>query len=219
MSDTNETNMPNDTSMPNGNAPGNEAKSESSLHRPRRPRATRTAHLLFGSVEDLLADLSERGAPDGRVVCIERVVRNNVPETDGIATLGIAITARREDEVLSCWVIVGRFALDPWGQPTDQTRASALTARHHDAQRIIAALITDAGFDVRVGLYRVPEDCYYFAATCAALEQQTAAQSRAEQPRQTHTDRSGPGEELTSRDEPGGEHTPQQQKEEADDDQ
>src|SRR5689334_4508425 len=156
-------------------------KNEPDLPRiPRRPRATRNAHLMFGSVEDLLADLIERGAPDGRVVRIERVVRNNVRQTGGGATLGVAVTARRKDEVLSCWVVVGRLSLDPWGQPTDRTRASALTARHHEAQRIIGALCADAGFDVRLGLYRLPDDCYRFAATCAALDQQATTTAAAQ---------------------------------------
>jgi hypothetical protein len=186
----------------------------------RRLGMSRHANLLFGSVEDLLADLIKRGAPDGRVVRIERVVRNNVRQTGGTATLGIAVTARREDDVLSCWVIVGRLPLDPWGQPTDRTRANALTARHHDAQRIIAALFADAGFDVRLGLYRLPEDCYHFAATCAALDQQAAAaqaQSGTDQPRLSGLDRPSTAEDLTSPDDPNGEHTPQHQDGEADD--
>src|SRR5690348_6996747 len=189
-------------------------KNQTDLHRiPRRSNVTRHANLLFGSVEDLLADLIERGAPDGRVVRIERVVRNNVRQTGGTATLGVAVTARREDEVLSCWVVVGRLSLDPWGQPTDRTRASALTSRHHEAQRIIGALFADAGFDVRLGLYRLPDDCYRFAATCAALDQQATttaaaqAQPGTEQPRPSGLDRPRTAEDLTSPDDPYGEHT------------
>jgi hypothetical protein len=202
-------------------------KNEPDLPRiPQRPRATRNAHLMFGSVEDLLADLIERGAPDGRVVRIERVVRNNVRQTGGTATLGVAVTARREDEVLSCWVVVGRLSLDPWGQPTDRARASALTARHREAQRIIGALVADAGFDVRLGLYRLPDDCYHFAATCAALDQQAAATAAAQaqpgtdqpdQPRPSGLERTSTAENLTSPDDPNGEHTPQHQDGEADD--
>jgi hypothetical protein len=191
----------------------------------RRPRASRTAHLLFGSVEDLLADLIEPGAPDGRVVRVERIVRNDphgMGGMGGTATLGIAVTARREDDVLSCWVVVGRLALDPWDQPTDRAVASALTARHHDAQRLIGALFADAGFDVRLGLYRLPEDCYRFAATCAALDQQAAtaavqAQPGTDQPRPSDTDRLGTAEELTSRRDADGEPTPQHQEGEAGD--
>lgn len=229
MSDTqhtNDTGMPNDTSVPNVNASqgGAQPHKRSRVPRlPRRPGASRTAHLLFGSVEDLLADLIERGAPDDRVVRIERIVRNNVREMGSTAALGIAVTACRENEVLSCWVIVGRLALDPWGQPTDRTRASALTARHHEAQRIIAALFADAGFDVRLGLYRLPEDCYRFAATCTALEQRatpaTAAQAqpRSDQAPQSDTDRPRTTQEPASRGEPDGEHTPQHEQEEAGD--
>ncbi|HEU5422365.1 MAG TPA: hypothetical protein VFU72_02395 [Nitrolancea sp.] len=196
-------------------------KNEPNLPRiPRRSDAARHANLLFGSVEDLLADLIERGAPDGRVVRIERAVRNNVRQTGGSATLGVAVTARREDEVLSCWVVVSRLSLDPWGQPTDRTRASALTARHHDAQRIIGALFADAGFDVRLGLYRLPDDCYRFAATCAALDQQAAAaqaQPGTDQPRPSGMDRPSTAEDLTSPDDPNGEHTPQHLDGEAED--
>ena len=196
-------------------------KNQTDLHRiPRRSNVTRHANLLFGSVEDLLADLIERGAPDGRVVRIERVVRNNVRQTGVTATLGVAVTARREDEVLSCWVVVGRLSLDPWGQPTDRTRASALTSRHHEAQRIIGALFADAGFDVRLGLYRLPEDCYRFAATCVALDHQAAAaqaQPGTDQPRPSGLDRPSTAEDLTSPDDPNGEHMPQHQDGEADD--
>jgi hypothetical protein len=175
---------------------------------------------MFGSVEDLLADLSERSVPDGRVVRIERVVRNNLRQTGGVATLGIAITARCKDEVLSCWIIVGRLALDPWGQPMDRTRAISLTARHHDAQHIIAALFADAGFDVRLGLYRLPEDCYRFAGTCAALDQRAAAaqaQSGTDQPRLSDSDWPSTAEELTSGARSDGEPTPQHQAGEAGD--
>jgi len=62
---------------------------------------TGTIHVAFGAVEDLLADLTLNGAPDGGVVRVERLVRTKADAMGGTATLGIAVTARREDEVLS----------------------------------------------------------------------------------------------------------------------
>lgn len=131
---------------------------------------TDLVHLLFGAVEDLLADLTLHGAPDGGTIRVERLVRTKADSLGGAATLGIAVTARREDEVLSAWVIVGRLALDPWGQPLDRERARRAAERHRDAQHLIGALFADAGFDVRLGLYLLPEACYGFAATSATLD-------------------------------------------------
>lgn len=140
----------------------------------RRAEATKaltgTVHVAFGAVEDLLADLTLNGAPDGGVVRVERLVRTKADAMGGTATLGIAVTARREDEVLSAWVIVGRLALDPWGQPLDRERARRATARHRDAQHLVGALFADAGFEVRLGLYLLPEACFGFAATCDTLD-------------------------------------------------
>jgi len=140
----------------------------------RRAEATKaltgTVHVTFGAVEDLLADLTLNGAPDGGVVRVERLARTKTEAMGGTATLGIAVTARREDEVLSAWVIVGRLALDPWGQAIDRERARRLTARHRDAQHLVGALFADAGFEVRLGLYLLPEACFGFAATCDTLD-------------------------------------------------
>lgn len=135
------------------------------------PKApTGTIHVAFGAVEDLLADLTLNGAPDGGVVRVERLVRTKADAMGGTATLGIAVTARREDEVLSAWVIVGRLALDPWGQPIDRERARRATVRHCDAQHLVGALFADAGFEVRLGLYLLPEACFGFSATCDTLD-------------------------------------------------
>ena len=122
-------------------------------------------HLLFGAVEDLLRDLTERGGPDNHVVRVERIARSRATDFGGTTTLGIAVTARREDEILSCWVVVARLSLDPWGQPPDRPHARNQAERHREAQRLIGARFADAGFDVRLGLYRLPDDCYGFAAT------------------------------------------------------
>jgi hypothetical protein len=139
------------------------------FQRRRVDRVTGTVHLFFGAVEDLLADLTVHGAPDDRVVRVERLVRTRPHTMGGVATLGIAVTARRADEVLSCWVIVARLELDPWGWPLSTEAGRKSAVRHRDAQRLIGALAADAGFDVRLGLYQLPEDCYGFAATCDAL--------------------------------------------------
>ena len=140
-----------------------------SLHRTRVDRVTGAVHLLFGAVENLLTDLTAHGAPDGGVVRVERLVRNRADTMGGAATMGIAVTARRADEILSCWVIVARLGLDPWGRPVSGEAAQRAARRHHDAQRLIGALVADAGFDVRLGLYQLPEDCYTLAATCESL--------------------------------------------------
>lgn len=126
-------------------------------------------HLLFGSLEDLLADLEESGPPEGNFVRVERLVRSRSHTMGGTATLGVAVTARREDEILSVWVIVARLALDPWGQPLSLEHARAATARHHDAQHVLAAVVADAGFDVRGGLYLLAEACYGLDASAAVL--------------------------------------------------
>lgn len=168
---------------------------------PTRRRRTRVdpqtgmVHLTFGAVEELLADLTPHGAPDGGVVRVERLVRTKADTMGGTATLGIAVTARREDEVLSAWLIVGRLALDPWGRPLDRERARRAAERHRDAQHLVGALFADAGFDIRLGLYLLPEACYGFAATCAtldALDARDAAEPG--HPTQERGEASGPGE-------------------------
>ncbi|HEV2238959.1 MAG TPA: hypothetical protein VGR57_20035, partial [Ktedonobacterales bacterium] len=53
--------------------------------------------------------------------------------------------------------------------PIDRSEARVRADRHRDAQRLIGALVADAGFDVRLGLYLLPDAAYAFAATCAAL--------------------------------------------------
>jgi hypothetical protein len=173
------------------------------LHRKRVDRTTGVVHLLFGAVEDLLADLTVHGAPESGAVRVERLVRNRQRAMGGVATLGIAVTARRTDEILSCWVIVARLELDPWGRPLNTEARRRAATRHRDAQRLIGALVADAGFGVRLGLYRLPEDCYGLAATCTALEQ-SAATSRTEQALP------GAAEETTPPAPPAAEHTPEQ---------
>lgn len=156
------------------------------------PKAlTGTIHVAFGAVEDLLADLTLNGAPDGGVVRVERLVRTKTEAMGGTATLGIAVTARREDEVLSAWVIVGRLALDPWGQPLDRERARRATTRHRDAQHLVGALFADAGFEVRLGLYLLPEACFGFAATCDTLDALAAPSALAAPTSSTTPDVSG----------------------------
>ncbi len=83
------------------------------------------------------------------------------------------------DEILSCWVIVARLGLDPWGHPVSGEATQRAAVRHRDAQRLIGALVFDAGFDVRLGLYRLPEDCYGFSATCEALVDRSERADRA----------------------------------------
>ena len=90
------------------------------------PGAAASVHLLFGAVEDLLDDLREHGTPEGNIVRVERIVRTRATEVAGaVATQGVLVTARRADEVLSAWVVVGRLALDPRGQPLDRNAPSA----------------------------------------------------------------------------------------------
>ena len=153
-----------------------ERASNTPSHTRRRSRSG-DVHLLFGSVEDLLADLQQHGAPDDHTVRVERIVRTRAQQLGGTGTLGIAVTARRADEILSCWVVVGRLSLDPWGQPINRPEARAMTERHQAAQHVVAALLADAGFEVRLGLYLLPESAYGFAATCEALEVPTSQRS------------------------------------------
>lgn len=133
-----------------------------------------TQHILFGSVEDLLADMQDQGVPEGNIVRVERLVRTRQHTMGGVATQGVLITARRNDEVLSAWVIVGRLALDPWGQPLDHERARASAERHRDAQRMIGAQVADAGFAVRTGFYLLPDAGYGVAATTELLDARSA---------------------------------------------
>lgn len=138
-----------------------------------------THHILFGAVEDLLTDLQDHGAPDGNIVRVERLVRTRQHTMGGVARQGVLITARRNDEVLSAWVIVGRLALDPWEQPLDHARAKASAERHRDAQRVIGAQVVDAGFAVRTGLYLLPDAGFGFAATSASVDTLTSLAARA----------------------------------------
>lgn len=138
--------------------------------RAQRGRRRGPTQLLFGAVEDLLADLVEQGGPDDQVVRVERIVRTQAGPSGGTATLGVAVTARRADDVLACWAVAERLALDPGGQPLDRAHARTLTAHHQEAQHLIGALVADAGFAVRLGLCRFPEHCDRFAATCVALD-------------------------------------------------
>lgn len=141
-------------------------------------------HLLFGSVEDLLDDLRACGAPDGNVVRVERLVRTRVQQYSGTATLGVVLTARRGDEILSAWVIVARVALDPWGQPVSRDPAQQAGQRHRDVQRTLAAFVADAGFVPRDGLYLLTEECYGYQATAqataTAIDRSPSAESATE---------------------------------------
>ena len=131
-----------------------------------------SVHLLFGSVEELLADLSASGGPDGGVVRVERLVRSQPGAISGVATFGIAVTARRArelSETLSAWVIVARVALNPAGQAISVTRAQEAARRHHEAHRLLSALVADAGYTPRSGLYLLSDDCYQLSATAESL--------------------------------------------------
>jgi hypothetical protein len=137
------------------------------------------AHLLFGSVEELLADLAASGGPEGGLVRVERLVRTQPSTLGGTATLGVAVTARRANELsetLSAWVIVARVSLDPRGQALAPTQAQEAARQHHEAQRLISALVADAGYAPRSGVYLLRDGCYNFTATAeplAALGQHT----------------------------------------------
>lgn len=137
-------------------------------------------HLLFGSVEELLADLTASGGPEGGIVRVERLVRTQPNTLGGVATFGVAVTAQRASElseVLSAWVIVARVTLDLQGQPLAPAQAQAAARRHHDAQRLISALVADAGYTPRSGVYLLSDGCYTFTATAeplAASDQRTA---------------------------------------------
>lgn len=154
------------------------------------PRVTRTgrgadhcppegsAYLLFGSVEELLADLADSGGSEGGVVRVERLIRTQPSALGGDATFGIAITARRANElseILSAWVIVGRVALDPRGKPLAPAQAQEAARRHHEAQRLISAQVADAGYAPRSGVYLLSDGCYAFSATAAPLATSTPA--------------------------------------------
>lgn len=135
-----------------------------------------SAHLLFGSVEELLADLAASGGPDGGIVRVERLVRSQPAALGGTATFGVALTARRAteiSEVLSAWVIVARVALDPWGRPVSPTQAQEARRRHHEAQNLLSAFIADAGYTPRSGVYLLSEACYGFTATAEPLSSLT----------------------------------------------
>lgn len=131
-----------------------------------------SVHLLFGSVEELLADLAASGGPEGGIVRVERLVRSQPAALGGTAAFGVALTARRAaeiSEVLSAWVIVARVALDPWGRPVLPTQAQEARRRHHEAQRLLSAFVADAGYTPRSGMYLLSEACYGFTATAESL--------------------------------------------------
>ncbi|HZC04327.1 MAG TPA: hypothetical protein VE338_01690 [Ktedonobacterales bacterium] len=147
-------------------------------HRTSAYPADGSVHLLFGSVEELLADLAASGGPEGGIVRVERLVRSQPAALGGTATFGVVLTARRAteiSEVLSAWVIVARVALDPWGRPVSPTQAQEARRRHHEAQRLLSAFVADAGYTPRSGTYLLSEACYGFTATAEPLS--AAAQS------------------------------------------
>lgn len=177
--------------LPDVPRPSGPSDSPHSPHSPHSaPRVTRTtrgadhcplegsAHLLFGSVEELLADLDTSGGPEGGVVRVERLVRTQPTALGGDATFGIAVTARRANElseVLSAWVIIARVALDPRGQPLAPAQAQEVARWHHETQRLISAQVADAGYAPRSGVYLLRDGCYTFTATAAPLATATPA--------------------------------------------
>ncbi|HEX8727497.1 MAG TPA: hypothetical protein VF739_02685, partial [Ktedonobacterales bacterium] len=135
-----------------------------------------SVHLLFGSVEELLADLAASGGPEGGFVRVERLVRLLSTALGGTATFGVAITARRATEiteVLSAWVIVARVALDPWGRPVSPSQAQEARRGHREAQNLLSAFVADAGYTPRSGMYLLSEACYGFTATAEPLSSLT----------------------------------------------
>jgi hypothetical protein len=131
-----------------------------------------SVHLLFGSVEELFADLATSGGPEGGIVRVERLLRSQPAALGGTATFGVMLTARRAteiSEVLSAWVMVARIALDPWGRPVSPTQAQVARRRHHEVQRLLSALVADAGSTPRSGVYLLSEACYGFTATAEPL--------------------------------------------------
>ncbi len=131
-----------------------------------------SVHLLFGSVEELLADLAASGGPEDGIVRVERLVRSQPAALGGTATFGVALTAWRAmeiSEVLSAWVLVARVALDPWGHPVSPTQAQEARRRHHEAQNLLSAFVADAGYSPRSGMYLLSEACYGFTATAEPL--------------------------------------------------
>lgn len=89
------------------------------------------------------------------------------------------MTARRGDEVLSAWIVVGRDPLDPWGRPIDEARHEELVARWQNLDERIRTLIAGVGYAVAEGVYLLPEGCYNFGATCAALVRSSGTGSQA----------------------------------------
>lgn len=143
-----------------------------SERRSRRCPPEGSVHLLFGSIEELLADLAASGGPEGGIVRVERLVRTQPTSLGGTATFGVVVTARRADELgetLSAWVIVARVTLDPQGQPIVSAQAQEAARRHHEAQRLIRALVADVGYTPRSGVYLLSDGCYGFTATAAPL--------------------------------------------------
>lgn len=165
----------------------------------------RSAHLLFGSVEELLADLTASGGPEGGVVRVERLVRTQPTALGGTATFGVAVTARRASELsetLSAWVIVARLTLDPQGKSVAPAQAQEATRHHHEAQRLISALVADAGYTPRNGVYLLSDGCYDFTATAEApsASERLAAENR------HSADQPAPSVESQADEEGGGAH-------------
>ncbi|MGH2502715.1 MAG: hypothetical protein ACRDID_09395 [Ktedonobacterales bacterium] len=148
-----------------------------------------SAHLLFGSVEELLADLAASGGPEGGIVRVERLVRTQPTALGGTAIFGVTITARRANElseVLSAWVIIARVTLDLRGQAISTPQAQDAARQHHETQRLISALVADAGYAPRSGVYLLSDGCYSFTATAEPL----ATSRQHTEPTPTHPDAS-----------------------------
>ena len=142
-------------------------------------------HLLFGSVEELLADLASSGGPEGGAVRVERLVRTQPTALGGTATFGVAVTALRANEIsetLSAWVIVARVSLDPRGQAISPAQAQEAARQHHEAQRLISAFVADSGYAPRSGVYLLSDGCYSFTATAEPLSRPARDGTETEHP-------------------------------------
>lgn len=126
-------------------------------------------HILFGSLERLLEDLATVGAPDRGTVRAARLSRRQMGEFGGTTFHGVAVTARRDDEILSAWIVVARETLDPSGRPFDEAHHAEAIARWQDIYERIAALIAEKGYTVVDGVYLLPDACFDLGATCAAV--------------------------------------------------
>lgn len=129
----------------------------------------RPAVVSFGSVEDLLADLS-RQPPEEKLVRLERQIRRRSGR-DGLGEVMVSavLAARRKDELLLAQYVVGYLATVHGRPLAPAGEVRALSENTTNALAILEDEVRQAGFQVARGAYALPEGLTIYRATCERI--------------------------------------------------